>query len=299
MPLDTDDAQSLLAELKTVDFTSGPVVKRGHKSKFDGVFSLGDYDRCLQEMAHLIVEVLNPHVLIRVMMDHKEVPVSEYCFEVSTSQKSYLALDIEKLRQTLAKGATVNLNMLERLSPNFRQFASSLETSLGCRVQTNLYYNEGSIAGFSPHYDTHDVIVCQISGEKRWQLSNRVEENVSVATPSRPENAPRDWDRDIVLGAGDLIVLPRGTWHSVTGTGEHSLHLTIGLRIPTFEDYLRWLGSHAGASSMLRTRVTSQAGFDQDTNNQILFSGISELSDQGICFERFLQEVSKPQSQNA
>lgn len=298
MPLDKNESQNLLAELKSANFASGPVVNRGHKSRFDGVFSKEEYTRCLHEMAHLIVEIVNPHVLVRVMMNHKEVPVSTYCSEVSTAQKSYLALDEKKLSQTVAEGATVNLNMLERLSPRFLQFSRLLETSLGCRLQTNLYYNEGSIAGFSPHYDTHDVIVCQISGEKRWQLANCVEENVSIATPSRPENAPKDWDTDIVLGAGDLIILPRGTWHAVTGTGEHSLHLTIGLRIPTFEDYLRWLGSHAGASPILRTRVTAQADFDQDTNAQILFAGLTELSERGICFAQFLQEFNKPYSGN-
>lgn len=298
MPLDNKDTQSILTELSSAKFTSGPVVSRGHKSRFDGFFSMEEYTRCLNEMAHLIVEIVNPHVLVRIMMNHKEVPVTSYCSEVSTAQKSYFALDEKKLKQTVAEGATVNLNMLERMSPRFLQFSRLLEKSFGCRLQTNLYYNEGTVAGFSPHYDTHDVIVCQISGEKRWKLTNYVEENVSVATPSRPENAPTDWDTDIVLGAGDLIILPRGTWHAVTGTGEHSLHLTIGLRIPTFEDYVRWLGSHAGASPTLRTRVTTQAGSDQETNAQILFAGLTELSERGISFARFLQDFNNPYSGN-
>ncbi|MGN5478874.1 JmjC domain-containing protein [Cupriavidus basilensis] len=42
-------------------------------------------------------------------------------------------------------------------------------------------------------------------------------------------------------GRGDILFVPKGTWHDVVAIGEPSLHLTISIVYATVSDYARWL----------------------------------------------------------
>ena len=49
-------------------------------------------------------------------------------------------------------------------------FCRALEEALGHGVQANAYYTPRGSQGFAVHHDTHDVLILQVAGEKRWLL---------------------------------------------------------------------------------------------------------------------------------
>ena len=69
-----------------------------------------------------------------------------------------------------AAGATIVLQGLHRMWPPLVDFTRQLVEELGHPAQVNAYVTPPSSQGFSPHYDTHDVFVLQVSGEKRWVI---------------------------------------------------------------------------------------------------------------------------------
>jgi bifunctional lysine-specific demethylase and histidyl-hydroxylase NO66 len=46
----------------------------------------------------------------------------------------------------------------------------NLQARLGHVPHANVYITPGNAAGFTPHYDVHEVFVLQVAGKKRWTL---------------------------------------------------------------------------------------------------------------------------------
>jgi bifunctional lysine-specific demethylase and histidyl-hydroxylase NO66 len=104
-------------------------------------------------------------------------------------------------------------------------------------VQVNAYYTPRGSQGFAVHHDTHDVLVLQVAGEKRWLLYEPLLElplkhqRYSAALGEHGEPT-----HDLVLRPGDTLYLPRGWLHQAETSASDSLHLTIGITAHTWLD---------------------------------------------------------------
>ncbi len=122
-------------------------------------------------------------------------------------------------------------------------FCRLLEDALGHAVQANAYYTPRDSQGFAVHHDTHDVLVLQVAGEKRWLVYDPLLElplKQQRYSPNLGDHGePVD---DLVLRAGDTLYLPRGWLHEARTSSTDSLHLTIGITqytwLDTFKDAL-------------------------------------------------------------
>ena len=74
--------------------------------------------------------------------------------------------------QWCEKGATLILDQFHRRIPEVAIFTSKLSYELGYPTQVNAYCSWSSKKGFSPHYDTHDVFILQVEGNKQWYVYN-------------------------------------------------------------------------------------------------------------------------------
>ena len=87
------------------------------------------------------------------------------------------------------------------------------------------------------HHDTHDVLVLQVAGEKRWLLYDPLLElplkHQRYSKSLGEHGEPTD---DLVLRAGDTLYLPRGWLHQAETSDTDSLHLTIGINAYTWLD---------------------------------------------------------------
>ncbi|MBD2189599.1 JmjC domain-containing protein [Pseudanabaena mucicola] len=160
----------------------------------------------------------------------------------SLDGKSFSDMSRKHWRDYLQQGATLVINGIDERVPEVQQLARGLSQEIGHRVQTNLYCSPAMQRGFSCHYDTHDVMILQIEGDKQWFV---FPETVSFPTAEmrssdrQPPDAPPYLQCN--LQQGDLLYIPRGHWHYAIAGDCPSLHLTVGIDCFTGLHWLNWL----------------------------------------------------------
>ena len=167
-------------------------------------------------------------------------------------------------------GSTIILQQLHQFDPTLSDFCRALEQVFSCHIQTNIYLSPPEAQGFSTHYDSHDVFVLQVEGEKLWRLYDE-----PVDLPYRGERFDRHKHKpgplkdEFVLKAGDCAYVPRGMLHDAsTSEGQPSLHITVGLIVKTWADLLIEAVSEAALHEPAVRRALppgyAQRGFDRD-----------------------------------
>ena len=148
--------------------------------------------------------------------------------------------DVPRVLAEWEGGATIVLQALHMHWHPLAVFCRLLEEALGHGVQANAYWTPRGSQGFAVHHDTHDVLVLQVAGEKRWLLYDPLLElplkhqrwSPALGDPGEPTG-------DLTLQAGDMLYLPRGWLHQAETSATDSLHLTIGITAYTWLDALR------------------------------------------------------------
>ena len=151
-----------------------------------------------------------------------------------------------KLLTVLRRGATLVLNRIHQVHPAAQALVSRIEDATEGYGQANLYASWTNSRGFATHWDTHDAFIFQLSGCKRWFVygeTRAVPLDMDVSPNADPPSKPL-WDG--FLTPGDVLFLPRGTWHDArvenpAGEGIGSLHLTVSTIPVTGRNLLRWL----------------------------------------------------------
>jgi hypothetical protein len=141
------------------------------------------------------------------------------------------------------KGATLVVSSFHENHPPLMRFCRGLEQVFLHAVQANIYLTPPGAQGFRTHYDTHDVLVLQVSGRKRWRLwHGQPVPHPTRRTPWRGDIAPEGEPADLLLDQGETLYVPRGVLHeAMTQEGEApSLHVTIGLMEPSVASVLRY-----------------------------------------------------------
>ncbi len=156
-------------------------------------------------------------------------------------------------------GATIVLQALHINWLPLAVFCRQLEEAIGLSVQANSYYTPSGSQGFGVHHDTHDVLVLQVAGDKRWLLYDPL-----LALPLKHQRYAKSLGEhgeptdDLVLRAGDTLYLPRGWLHQAETSETDSLHLTIGINAYT------WLDAAKAALGPLGQDVDLRRGVETD-----------------------------------
>lgn len=144
------------------------------------------------------------------------------------------ALDLAGVHDAFAAGYTIVLEGLEHYSRAIAGLSHALEVELNFPTQVNAYLSPPRSAGFTPHYDHHDVLVLQLRGAKTWRLfgdtamaPQRMQRREPVAAAQLPPPG------EVRLDAGDVLYLPRGRIHAAETGAQPSIHLTVGIHTPT------------------------------------------------------------------
>jgi hypothetical protein len=159
-------------------------------------------------------------------------------------QEEYLRedgrVDLPGLFHAFDHGATLVVSQFHEMHAPLMRFCRGLEQVFHHAVQANIYLTPPGAQGFRVHYDTHDVLVLQVVGEKRWRLFP----GQPVPRPTRrtpwPGNIVPDGEpEELTLRPGDTLYVPRGVLHDAAAQDGLSLHVTIGLLDPSFATVLR------------------------------------------------------------
>ena len=195
---------------------------------------------------------------------------------------------------------TVRLPDVTDITPQLSEFTRALEMVFEKPVGVVIFWSQAGAAA-PVHHDEIDVIVLQITGSKRWFISQE------------PATLPNTWkgigEGPPPLGRystydvepGDLLYVPRGTAHTVQSTSE-SIHLSIGFVPVTVRDSLNAVLDHlSDVDKTLRTDVGLRA--DNVASGQASQSiieqvrlGLKKLSEQCQSDEFILQAMAKRRS---
>ncbi len=177
----------------------------------------------------------------RLVKDGAQLPPSGYTTDIPWRPGSFSgSARVDKVAAEHAAGATIVLQGLHLHWHPAALYCRELETALNCPVQANAYSTPASAQGFGVHHDTHDVLVLQVAGRKRWRIYDpRLELPLKAQRWSEELGDPGPPVDDVTLEAGDTLYLPRGWPHEAAAADAASLHITVGLHPATRMDALR------------------------------------------------------------
>lgn len=165
--------------------------------------------------------------------------------------------DLGQIQSEYRSGATVVLPALQRTWPPLRQLCAALEDELSHPVHANAYLTPGASPGFTPHYDTHEVLVLQIAGTKHWRVFPPPQPLPHRSQPFTPIGyaLPSPLLFELELKPGDLLYLPRGYVHAANTSGGHSAHVTLGITVYTWVELIAELAGSAKDIPALRAAL--------------------------------------------
>ncbi|MYV67227.1 hypothetical protein GT043_15065 [Streptomyces sp. SID2131] len=165
----------------------------------------------------------------------------------------HTALVPSYLHSAVQRGATLVISHLEALDERIMLLCEAFEYQLRARAWVNCYITAGANSAFDVHSDDHDALVLQLLGAKHWEVDSR------VGARAR-DLAHGSLDR--VLTPGMCLSVPRDTAHRVSGTGELTVHLTIGYE--PFADVLEEIdAARALVASTTGTDPAPRSGADR------------------------------------
>ncbi|MFD7017474.1 JmjC domain-containing protein [Streptomyces sp. NPDC059928] len=209
---------------------------------------------------------------------------------VNRRRQAVSQADMAALGRILNEGGTVVLDHVDFFDPTLEVACRALGWWSGELTSANAYLAVGETDGFHLHWDDHEVIAVQLSGEKSWE----------VRGPSRPAPMYRDAERNRIpseevlwqgtMRAGDVIHIPRGFWHTATrlgsGSSGHSLHVTFGFTRRTGVTWANFLSDAARADEAFRQNLESAEG----AAHSVLADKLSALAT-SYSPERYLDEL--------
>ena len=220
-----------------------------------------------------------------------DIPQGEYTNDAGRIQP----LEVSK---RFDDGATVIFRQLHKRVPALARLCVAVGRRFSSRVQTNVYLTPPDAQGFSPHWDTHDVFVLQVSGTKRWTIYD-----TKVVLPLRGQQfargtPPGEVCDELELEPGSALYIPRGLMHSARSAGQASLHITLGITAFTWAEFLvECISAAAIEEESLRRnlpREFARAGFPRAVRDRLFSEKLALVQsrfDSQIVWRRFRDEV--------
>jgi len=146
-------------------------------------------------------------------------------------------IDKERLNDFLDRGASVVLEGLDVMDARINRLLAAIDREMPCALSNcEAFFSQRHNEAYGGHRDSDDVVVLQISGQKRWQVHAPQARRYSGNAPlSAAQMGPKI--ADFIMQAGDALYVRAGVPHRCTTVGDYSLHLSIDLcdRTPSIE----------------------------------------------------------------
>ncbi|MGW9553054.1 JmjC domain-containing protein [Nocardiopsis sp. NPDC055551] len=198
----------------------------------------------LEDLNHVLAACAPEPPRLRLHREGSPVPLDRYTETGTASREARRIVRPEALYKELRGGSSLVLDGVDRMHPAVGAAADDLMRLVRERAQANLYLIWGDSRGFDTHWDDHDTMIVQLAGSKHWQVHGpgtrpfpmKNDTDHTHTPPRDAEGLPHQvWEG--VLRPGQVLHVPRGWWHTVTGNGEMSMHLTFGFTRATGIDW--------------------------------------------------------------
>lgn len=205
---------------------------------------------------------------LQLVLDRRPVPAERYCrTAVDRTNKTALQPDAEQVNALLQCGASLVINDIDTLWPGLAAAADALERGLNGKTQSNLYCSAAAHQAFDSHFDTHEVFALHIAGEKVWRIyEGRLDRPIAHPAYKTLPQSYHDKHKggvalEVTLRPGDLLYIPRGTYHDALASSAATIHVSFGVTHMIGFDVLNTLLDHAIADPLFRTNLPlPQAG---------------------------------------
>jgi ribosomal protein L16 Arg81 hydroxylase len=193
---------------------------------FAGLLTIRDFDRLLADFGR-------PHAQGVRLARHED--------RSNGSLPGEVPVHVDALYEAYNRGHTINVNDVAERHAAIRALTDRLFALFTCKITANLFLTPAGSRAFPLHFDTHEVLVLQLSGRKHWRvyapgellpIKEHTVERELPADPGRPLLLERE------LLPGDVLYVPRGFGHEAFTDGHASLHLTVGLHALTYRDLM-------------------------------------------------------------
>ena len=264
----------IMAPLEAETFTGEylgrqPLHLQGQPDKFHRVMNWGVLNQLLD------MTTIWSSVSLLLVMDKESLAKESYTAPtVGRDGYSVLRPDPKRVKEHLARGATLVLNDIDQLTPELSSFARELEEALGGKVQANLYLSSKRKQAFRAHFDFHDVFATHVMGEKTWMVFKGMADHpikhraFEGWSNERHEQLKGELWREVRMRPGDLLYLPRGQYHYALADDGPCAHIAWGVTYPIGMDAItyafeRMIGEAVGRANLPRHREALQARLAQ------------------------------------
>lgn len=206
-------------------------LQRDARGYFESLLTRGDVDDILAT-GRLSVDEL------RLVRKDDVIGWSDYGRNGTASNGGAGGVDVRAVADQYRNGASLVLKSLNKRQPALARLCARLSATFHARVWANVYVTPGSSQALERHYDTHDVFVLQIHGQKTWHVYDL---EVSWPTADQEVVPPSQESSELLtcrLNAGDVLYIPRGYVHEASTEAEPSTHITIAVETTTWAELL-------------------------------------------------------------
>jgi len=203
---------------------------------------------------------------LQMVLNRQSVPAEAYCARgTSRDGQPVLKPKVDRVMALVRQGASLVCNKIDTLTPELATLTRMLSETLGGRVGANLYCSWEKHQAFNAHFDTHDVFVFHVEGEKSWniyegRIDNPVEHPAFDMPLERRNELKGKVAKAITLKPGDFLYLPRGQFHEALATTPGSVHVTVAVNEPVGLDWLGGLIEMAVQDPAFRADLPRGAG---------------------------------------
>ena len=201
---------------------------------------------------------------LRLILNSRAVADTHYIDRVETMDGPRERADPRKIDQFLGIGASLVANAVDEIAPDIAAACDALGDRFGALASANVYCSFKGVQAFATHYDTHEVFALQCEGEKRWRIyANRADDPVDPPADTPDAQARIDAARgpvalEVTMKPGDLLYIPRGTYHDALATDGASLHVTIAMAPRTGRLIARLIEAHMMRDTAFRAYLPSR-----------------------------------------
>lgn len=240
---------------------------------------------------------------IALILNRRPVTPEHYMDKAATLDGPVQRADPAKIETFLAMGASLVGNYVEQIAPELRALTDSLGERFAGLTNANVYASFRGVQGFATHYDLHEVFALQCAGTKRWRIyANRAEDPIEpLATGGEEAQRAIDAARgplaaEVRMAPGDMLYLPRGTYHDALAQEGASLHVTLSVAPHSGQIVVQMLREAALADPAFRRYLP-----DGRTDRAVLAAHLADLGTGSLrcCARRALPTGSSMRSARA
>lgn len=196
------------------------IIKRDDENYYSSLFTFQEFDRILN---HSVASGESVSVVRNAEKFEKKNFV-DY-------QKLDGRINLNQLYASYADGYSIVVNGVHQYNEGINNLVNSLRIDLSANIGANMYLTPANQKAFASHYDTHDVFVLQLHGEKKWNIYENSQFEIPPVNSPQPNFRKEELTlaKEVTLKAGDFMYLPRGVPHDAYTEDQSSLHITIGV----------------------------------------------------------------------